>query len=59
MDSIMLDPEKKPVFDAEKSLLPRRLEKENAESKKESGQTIRMQGTTKKRMKQQVSGRYF
>ena len=55
----MLDPEKKPVFAAEKSLLPRRLEKENAESKKESGQTIRMQGTTKKRMKQQVSGRYF
>ena len=38
----MLDPEKKPVFDVEKSLLPRSLEKENAESKKENGQKIRM-----------------
>ena len=33
----MLDPEKKPVFDVEKSLLHRRLEIENAESKKENG----------------------
>jgi hypothetical protein len=42
MDLIMLDPEKKPVFDVEKSLLHRRLEIENAESKKENGQKIRM-----------------
>lgn len=48
----MLDPEKKPVFDVEKSLLHRRLEIENAESKKENGQKIRMNvNAEKERMK--------